>query len=160
MAKAAVLFVCLGNICRSPLAEGAFRAEAERCGLDVVVDSAGTGGWHKGEPPDPRAIAVARRHGVDIGGLRARQVKPDDFRVFTHIYALDHDNLSGLRRIAPADATAEVDLLLNLVAGRQGRAVADPYYGDETGFDVTWNDVRTASRALATRLVEEGWAKL
>ena len=87
-------------------------------------------------------------------------MKPDDFRVFTHIYALDHDNLSGLRRIAPADATAEVDLLLNLVAGRQGRAVADPYYGDEAGFDVTWNDVMTASRALATRLVEEGRAKL
>jgi protein-tyrosine phosphatase len=160
MAKAAVLFVCLGNICRSPLAEGAFRAEARRQGLDVVVDSAGTGGWHKGDPPDPRAIAVARRHGVDISGLRGRQVKPDDFRAFTHIYALDHDNLRGLRQIAPPDATAEVGLLLNLVEGHAGRAVADPYYGDETGFDITWNDVTMASKALAARLVEEGWARL
>ena len=157
MAKASVLFVCLGNICRSPLAEGAFRAEAARLSLDVVVDSAGTGGWHKGDPPDPRAVAVARRNGVDISGLKARQVTPDDFRRFTHIYALDHDNLRGLLRIAPADATAEVGLLLNLVEGHAGRAVADPYYGDDAGFDVTWNDVVMGAEALAKRLVDEGW---
>jgi protein-tyrosine phosphatase len=157
MTKASVLFVCMGNICRSPLAEGAFRAEAERLGLDVTVDSAGTGGWHKGEAPDPRAIAVARRNGVDIGGLKARQVKADDFRTFTHIYALDHDNLRGLLQVAPSDATAEVGLLLNLVEGHRDRAVADPYYGDDAGFDVTWKDVTMAAQALATKLVDEGW---
>jgi protein-tyrosine phosphatase len=157
VAKARVLFVCMVNICRSPLAEGAFRAEAERLGLDVTVDSAGTGGWHKGDPPDPRAVAVARRNGVDISGLKARQVKPDDFREFTHIYALDHDNLRGLLQVAPSDATAEVGLLLNLVEGHADRAVADPYYGDEAGFDVTWNDVVLGARALAKRLVDEGW---
>jgi protein-tyrosine phosphatase len=159
MAKASVLFVCMGNICRSPLAEGAFRAAADRLGLDVTVDSAGTGGWHKGDPPDPRAIAVARRNGVDVSGLKARQVKADDFRTFTHIYALDHDNLRGLLQIAPSDATAEVGLLLDLVEGHRGRAVADPYYGDDAGFDVTWNDVVMASRALAQRLADEGWSR-
>lgn len=158
MARASVLFVCMGNICRSPLAEGAFRAEAERLGLDVAADSASTGGWHQGEAPDARAIAVARRNGVDISGLRARQVRAEDFRTFTHIYALDHDNLRGLLNVAPPDATAEVGLLLNLVEGHSGRAVADPYYGDETAFDVTWTDVVMAARALAQRLVEEGWA--
>lgn len=159
MGVASVLFVCMGNICRSPLAEGAFRAEAERLGLDVLVDSAGTGDWHAGHPPDPRAIAVARRNGVDISGLRARQVAPADFRRFTHIYALDHDNLRGLLRIAPADATAEVGLLLNLVDGHVGRAVADPYYGEESDFDVAWADVVMAAQALAKRLVDEGWAR-
>ena len=108
-----VLFVCLGNICRSPLAEAAFREEARRLNLDVVADSAGTGGWHVGEPPDPRAQAVARRNGVDISSLRGRQVKPADFHRFTHIVALDEDNLANLRRLAPPDATAELSLLLD-----------------------------------------------
>ena len=99
--KPAVLFVCLGNICRSPLAEAAFRVEAERAGLDVEVDSAGTGGWHAGEPPDPRALAVARRNGVDMSGYRARQVEPADFARFSHIVALDGDNLAVLRRLRP-----------------------------------------------------------
>ncbi|MET3664991.1 protein-tyrosine phosphatase [Caulobacter sp. 1776] len=155
--KASVLFVCLGNICRSPLAEGAFRAEAQRLGLEVMADSAGTGGWHAGDPPDPRSVAVARRNGVDISGQRARKVSKDDFRTFTHIYALDHDNLEGLQAIAPRDATAELGLLLDLAPGHEGRAVADPYYGDDAGFDVTWRDVTMAAKALARRLVEEGW---
>lgn len=157
MVKPAVLFVCMGNICRSPLAEGAFRAEATRLGLDVIADSAGTGGWHKGAAPDVRAIAVARRNGVDISGLRARQVQAEDFRTFTHIYALDHDNLRGLLNIAPSDATAEVGLLMNLVDGHADRAVLDPYYGDDAAFDVTWRDVVMAAQALAQRLADEGW---
>ena len=157
MAKASVLFVCLGNICRSPLAEGAFRAEAQRMQLDVVVDSAGTGGWHAGEPPDPRAIAAARRAGVDITRQRARKVTKDDFRAFTHIYALDETNLSGLRALAPRDATAELGLLLDLVPGYEGKAVADPYYGDASDFDTTWRDVEMAARALAMRLAHQGY---
>ena len=152
MTRYSVLFVCLGNICRSPLAEGAFRAEAERLGLNVVADSAGTGGWHRGDPPDPRAIAVARRQGVDIGGLRARQVTAEDFRRFTHILALDHDNLQNLRALRPADGTAKVGLLLDHAEGFEGRAVADPYYGDDAGFDVTWEEVAAAAKGLVRKL--------
>lgn len=147
-----ILFVCLGNICRSPLAEAALRAEAQRLRMDLIVDSAGTGGWHIGEAPDPRAQAVARRHGVDISGYQGRQVKPADFRRFTHIIALDHDNLVNLRRIAPTDATAELSLLLDHVPGREGQAVADPYFGDDDGFDVTWAEVTQAAQNLAQSL--------
>ncbi|MET4684661.1 low molecular weight protein-tyrosine-phosphatase [Brevundimonas faecalis] len=147
-----VLFVCLGNICRSPLAEAAFREEARRQRLDVVVDSAGTGGWHVGAPPDPRAQAVALRNGVDVSALRGRQVKPADFRRFTHIVALDRDNLADLRRLAPADATADLSLLLDHVAGREGQPVADPYFGDDEGFDVTWAEVTEGARGLAQKL--------
>ena len=147
-----VLFVCLGNICRSPLAEGALRAEAQRLGLDLSVDSAGTGDWHAGEPPDERAQRTALRNGVDISALRARQVKPADFHRFHHVIALDHDNLSNLRKLAPPDATAELSLLLDHVEGRAGEAVTDPWFGDEAGFDVTWTEVTAAARTLAARL--------
>lgn len=149
--KPAVLFVCLGNICRSPLAEAAFRVEAERAGLDVEVDSAGTGGWHAGEPPDPRAQAVARRNGVDISGYRARQVEPADFARFSHIVALDGDNFAVLRRLRPKEGAA-LSLLLDHVPGRRGEAVADPYYGADTGFDATWADVTLGARHLVRAL--------
>jgi protein-tyrosine phosphatase len=149
-----LLFVCLGNICRSPLAEGALRAEAARRGLKLTVDSAGTGDWHAGEAPDRRAQATARRHGVDVSGLRARQVTPDDFRRFDHVIALDHDNLADLRALAPADATAQLSLLLDWVPGRAGQAVADPWFGDEAGFETTWADVSAAARAIADRLAD------
>lgn len=147
-----VLFVCLGNICRSPLAEAAFREEARRLKLDVIADSAGTGGWHVGAPPDPRAQAVALKNGVDISALRGRQVKPADFRRFTHLVAMDHENLANLRRLAPPDATAKLSLLLDHVEGRAGQAVADPYFGQDDGFDVTWADVTAGARALAAEL--------
>ena len=147
-----VLFVCLGNICRSPLAEGALRAEAARLNLDLTVDSAGTGNWHAGEPPDERAQRTALRNGVDISGLRARQVRGEDFHRFHHVIALDHDNLANLRRLAPADATAELSLLLDHVEGREGQAVIDPWFGDEAGFATTWAEVTAAARALAGRL--------
>lgn len=147
-----ILFVCLGNICRSPLAEAAFREEARRLKLDATTDSAGTGNWHVGSPPDPRAQAVALKNGVDISALRGRQVKPADFRRFTHLVAMDHDNLANLRRLAPPDATAELSLLLDHVEGRAGQAVADPYFGEDVGFDVTWADVMDGARALALRL--------
>ena len=152
----AVLFVCLGNICRSPLAEGVFRHVAAEAGLDVVIDSAGTGGWHAGEPPDPRAIAVARHHGVDIAHLRARQVRTADFARFSHIYAADHANLADLKGLRPAGAGTEPALLLDLVAGREGQALADPWYGDEAGFLDTWNDAMSAARALVARLAQSG----
>lgn len=150
-----VLFVCLGNICRSPLAEAAFRDAAAQAGLDVEVDSAGIGHWHIGEPPDPRARAVARRHGVDISAYRARQVAREDFHRFRHIVALDRENLAALRRMAPPDGSAAVSLLLDHVPGREGEAVADPYYGDDGGFEVTWADVTSGARALVLRIAGE-----
>lgn len=149
--RARVLFVCLGNICRSPLAEAAFRAEAEAAGLDAEADSAGTAHWHIGKPPDSRAIAEAARHGIAIDHYRARQASASDFHEFTHIFALDAENLANLRRLRPTDARAELALLLDAVPGREGEAVADPYYGDEAGFAVTWSDVTAAARALVAR---------
>jgi protein-tyrosine phosphatase len=149
-----VLFVCLGNICRSPLAEAAFRAEAERLGLDVEIDSAGTGDWHIGYPPDRRAAVVAARNGIDISHLRARQVGPEDFRRFDYIVALDADNLVDLRRMKPPGTKAELSLLLDHVEGREGQAVADPYYGDESHFEAAWTEVSAAARALARRVAE------
>jgi protein-tyrosine phosphatase len=150
-----ILFVCLGNICRSPLAEAAFRAEAQRRGLDAEADSAGTGGWHSGEPPDRRAIAAARRNGVDIADLRARKVTRGDFDRFDHILALDDENLADLEAIRPAGSRARLSLLLDHVPGRKGEAVADPYYGGDSHFDTTWSDASEAARYLAQALAEE-----
>ena len=152
MARPSVLFVCLGNICRSPLAEAAMRAEAEAAGLDIEIDSAGTGDWHVGAPPDRRAQATARRYGIDISGYRGRQVAPEDFTRFTHIFALDSENLRNLRRLAPPGSTAHVGLLMDMVPGRVGHSVQDPYYGGDEGFEVTWSDVIAAARALVLAL--------
>ena len=152
MSPPGVLFVCLGNICRSPLAEAAFRHEADRLRLDVRIDSAGTGDWHIGRPPDPRAQAEALRHGIDISAYRARQIGADDFHQFSHICALDHENLSGIRAKAPPGGTARLSLLLDHAEGMEGMAVADPYYGDAEGFAETWRLVRLAARGLAGRL--------
>lgn len=153
--SATILFVCLGNICRSPLAEGALKARAEAAGLDLIVDSAGTGDWHVGRAPDERAQAVARANGVDISGYRARQVAAADFQRFTHIFALDHTNLADLRALAPSGATAEVALLLDAVNGQQGQAVADPYYGTAKDFETTWAEVDAAAQALVTLLARD-----
>ena len=152
---AAVLFVCLGNICRSPLAEAAFRAEAQRLGLDVRIDSAGTGDWHLGHAPDRRAVAVARRNGIDISHLRARLVSAADFDEFDHIVALDAANLADLEALRPPGARAQLSLLLDHVPERRGQPVADPYYGDDSHFGVTWQDVTEGARGLARALSEE-----
>lgn len=147
-----ILFVCLGNICRSPLAEAALRHEAEQAGIRAMIDSAGTGGWHAGEPPDRRAIAEARRHGIDISGYRARQVTRDDFSRFGRIYALDRQNLADLRKLAPAGSPARLSLLMDVVPGCEGQAVDDPWYGEAQDFARCWEEVSAAARAIVAGL--------
>jgi protein-tyrosine phosphatase len=134
------------------LAEAAFREAAARAGLETVADSAGTGDWHIGSPPDPRSQAVALAHGIDISGYKGRQVGPEDFRCFDHILALDPQNLRDLRAIAPSDASAKLSLLMDHVPGRAGQGVRDPYYGDARDFDAVWDEVRLAADALVAEL--------
>lgn len=144
--KTSVLMVCLGNICRSPLAEAALREAADRVGVDIHVDSAGTGDWHIGRAPDSRAQAVAKRLGdVDISTLKARQVSADDFHRFDHIIAMDEANLQALQAMQPKGSTAKLSLMLDHLPGREGQSVADPYYGDEADFDLTWSKVSDAA---------------
>lgn len=148
-----VLFVCLGNICRSPLAEAAFRKAAADAGLDAVADSAGTASYHVGSAPDPRSITTAARYGIDILDYQGRQISAKDYTRFTHIFALDAANLSDIRRRAPANTTAEIALLLDVVEGREGQAVVDPYHGNQDDFETTWADVSAAAEALVARLL-------
>jgi protein-tyrosine phosphatase len=144
----AILFLCLGNICRSPLAEGAARAAFSDAGIGVTLDSTGTGDWHVGHPPDRRAQAEAQRRGADISDLRARQLRRSDFYEFDLILAADAANLRDARALRPADATAELRLMLDLVPGRAGESVTDPYYGADDGFAETWADVSALASAL------------
>ncbi|MCR9178911.1 MAG: low molecular weight phosphotyrosine protein phosphatase [Erythrobacteraceae bacterium] len=151
-----VLFVCLGNICRSPMAEGAFRAAAARHGLECHVDSAGTASYHIGNRPDPRAIATARDRGVDIGGQAARQIAREDFFRFTHILAMDEANLAGIRAQTPRDKTARIALLMDVLEDRRGQSIPDPYYGDEAQFASVWDEIAEAAEGLALHFAREG----
>ncbi|MEL6862058.1 MAG: low molecular weight protein-tyrosine-phosphatase, partial [Pseudomonadota bacterium] len=117
-----LLFVCLGNICRSPAADGIARRMAADRGLDWYIDSAGTGAWHVGNPPDPRMIEAAAMRGIDLTPLHARQAEPDDFLRFDHIFAMDRSNLADLSAIRPSNAPASLDLFLG------DADVPDPYY--------------------------------
>lgn len=147
--------MCLGNICRSPLAEAAMRQAAKARGLSIEVESAGTGDWHVGNPPDRRAQAIARLNGIEIGSYRARQVNPGDFTRFTDIVAMDEENLADLQSMRPAAATARLSLLLDHVEGRAGESVVDPYFGGDEGFAMTWSDVTAGAEALLERLLKE-----
>ncbi|WP_029604099.1 low molecular weight protein-tyrosine-phosphatase [Kozakia baliensis] len=148
------LFVCTGNICRSPLAEAAMRAEAKRRKLDVEIDSAGTGAWHLAHPPDRRARKIAKKHGLNIDSYRARLVTKEDFTRFDYILALDESHFYYLRELAPAHTRDKITLLLDHVPGREGEEVLDPYYGTEADFDVTWTDVQEACAHLATKTLD------
>ncbi len=144
-----ILFVCLGNICRSPMAEGVFRAEAARRGLDVEIDSAGTSDWHVGEPPDPRAREAAAGMGVDISNLRGRQVGGRDMETYDLILAMDRENLDHLRRLAAPEHVEKVRLFLDFAPGRIEDEVPDPYYGGPEGFAHVLDLLQDAARGLA-----------
>lgn len=120
------------------------------------MDSAGTGRWHIGEPPDHRAIEVGRRNGIDISQQRARVLVPEDYQRFSDILALDRSHLRDIEARRPADATARISLLLDHVPGRKGQSVADPYYGDMRDFEITFADVSAAAAALAAMIARDG----
>ena len=148
-----ILFVCMGNICRSPTAEGVFRAHARRHapGLDLEIDSAGTHAYHVGEPPDPRTISAAARRGIDLAGLRARQVSDDDFERFDLIIAMDRLNHATLLDRSPPEHHACIRTLLEF-AGRTAPAdVPDPYYGDAADFSQVFDLLDGCMAALLAR---------
>lgn len=145
-----VLFVCLGNICRSPAAEGTFRALVEREGLGgrIACDSAGTGSWHIGEAPDRRMRAAAKRRGIDLDSLRGRQVTSADFERFDYVLAMDGENLANLKALCPPGREERLARFLDFAPQLERRDVPDPYYGGEAGFEAVLDLVETASRGL------------
>jgi protein-tyrosine phosphatase len=149
-----ILFVCLGNICRSPTAEAVFRAVAAREApeLAIEVDSAGTAGYHIGEPPDARTRAAASRRGYDLSRLRARMVAPSDFEEFDLILAMDLQNLKVLHRRAPEHARERVRLFLEFAPEAVVTEVPDPYYGGPNGFEEVLDLIEAASRGLLAHL--------
>ncbi len=150
-----VLFVCLGNVCRSPSAEGVLRSALREAGLQdrVDVDSAGTGGHFAGRAPDPRAQAAARRRGYEIGGLRARQVTAEDLARFDLVFAMDEQNLADLQALSRAEDRAEVGLLLAELGSEEApRSVPDPFYGGAGGFERMLDLIEGAVRGLLVRL--------
>lgn len=157
-----ILFVCLGNICRSPLAEGILRHFNERNQLGLELDSAGTSSYHTGEAPDPRTIANALTHGVDLRSLRARTFSPSDFEHFDFIYVMDKQNLKHVRALARSEDEAnKVQLYLSAVYGRPNLEVPDPYYGSEKDFEAVFQLLQKASKDWCTgflniHLTEDG----
>lgn len=147
-----ILMVCLGNICRSPLAEAVLRQKATENGLDWQVDSAGTERYHTGEAPHPLAQKVAAMHGMDISGYRARRLTPDDFRVYDKIYALAPDVLEEMTYIAKGKMDpGKVDLLMNEVYPGENREVPDPWYGPESGFREAYRLIGQACDRIVAR---------
>ncbi len=151
-----VLFICLGNICRSPMAEGALRDRIAGSVLEgrVQVDSAGTADWHTGRPPDPRAIECARGHGVDISGLRARQLLPQDLLHFDRVFCADRANLEDATALAGGHGQERFSLWLPWAGVEGGESIPDPYYGEMSDFEHTWSLVDAAAQATVRRLVQ------
>jgi low molecular weight protein-tyrosine phosphatase len=156
MALTRILFVCLGNICRSPTAEAVLRdlLTREAPDLSVEIDSAGIGDWHIGEPPDQRALVAARRRGLDMSRLRARQIASEDFARFDFILAMDRANLSDLRRRAPAQYRERVRLFLEFAPDVGVDEVPDPYYGGAAGFEEVLDLAEQAARGLLSHIRE------
>lgn len=151
-----MLFVCMGNICRSPLAEGIFRQCLRDAGLEaqVDVDSAGTGNWHAGDPPDPRSVETAAGHGIDITMQRARQVEPEDYERFDLIFAMDRSNEATLKARAPSSRHGRIHLFLEHTMGTRAD-IPDPYYGGDDGFENVYQLLREGCQALLERLGAE-----
>lgn len=145
-----ILMVCLGNICRSPLAEGIMRSKLSE---DFIVDSAGTGGWHAGELPDKRSISTAKNRGLDITNQRARQFKISDFDTFDHIFVMDNSNYKDVLALAPnEEAKSKVKLILNEIFPGENVDVPDPYYGGQDGFENVFDMLDQACEEIARKL--------
>jgi len=143
--------VCLGNICRSPLAEGILQSMVDAS--QVQVDSAGTGGWHAGETPDPRSMAVARKNGLDISHQRARQFKASDFELFDHIFVMDTSNRANVLQLAEEQVHRDkVHLILDEIFPGEDMDVPDPYYGGDSGFDRVFDMLTDSCQKIAQRL--------
>lgn len=149
-----VLFVCLGNICRSPMAEGVFRKRVEEAGYaDLIeIDSAGTHAYHVGEAPDARARAAAARRGVDISGLRGRQAQREDFLRYDYVLAMDQDNHAHLLALCPPGHEHKVRLFLEFATRASTRAVPDPYFGAVSGFDRVLDLIEDAAEGLLAEI--------
>jgi len=147
-----VLFICLGNICRSPTAEAVFRSRADAAGLEVYIDSAGTSGWHIGDPPDPRAIEAGEARGYSFKGQASRKVIRADFGEFDYIIAMDNENVEALRQICPESYIPRIKLFLDYVPNGSTQEVPDPYYGDGDGFNHVLNLIEQASDGLIAAL--------
>ena len=141
-----IQFVCLGNICRSPTAEGVMRGLIEQAGADIEVDSAGTSGWHDGKLPDARSMAEAARRGYDLSAQRSSQVTQGDFEAFDLIIGMDQSNMANLRAIQPCGSKAELKMLLDCLPNQPLREVPDPYYED--GFDSVFDLIEAACAAM------------
>ena len=152
--EVAVLFVCMGNICRSPTAHGVFRALVESEGMaDVVaIDSAGTHAYHVGSPPDRRAQATARERGIDLSDLVARRVMAEDFELFDYVVAMDQDNYMALSEICPDQHVDKIHMFMDFADRMRTREVPDPYYGGPAGFERVFDLVEAASQGLLAEI--------
>ena len=152
-----VLFVCMGNICRSPTAEGVFRHIVNQSGLEkrIHIDSAGTHAYHIGNPPDSRAQAAAHQRNIDLSSQRARKVKTDDFHEFDYIIAMDDSNITDLEYICPEGLEEKLHLFLNFSEETQQHEVPDPYYGGSRGFEDVLDLVEQASAGLLNTIKEK-----